>query len=225
MAALGALYAVVLVLVLLQVVFPLITIVFYGLKGVQATCARRNPQPCWTDRCPLPLLAMSFVSAIGCLTVVAGATTNFVVLLFGRILTGLPGALVLALISLASGYIGWSAFRRRMPAWWGAYALVLLTSSSMMLTFSEVDMETLYERMGYAPEQIGRLLELYPVNGAVLTFLSCVWGIMACAYLVWVRDCFRPQEAEVEVKSYQQRRAEEAEARPAETPQPRMRLD
>jgi hypothetical protein len=113
-----------------------------------------------------------------------------------------------------------------MHAWWGAYALVLLTSSSMMLTFSELDMATLYVHMGYSPGQIGALAEIHPVNPALLTFISCVWGVMACAYLIWVRDCFRPEKYEAEVKSHGQRKAEEEAAAPAEeAPRARMRLD
>lgn len=225
MVALGVVYSAVLLLILLQVVFPLLSILFYGLKGVEATCERRNPEHCWTDRCPLPLLAMSFISILGCFAIVAGATTNFIVFLFGHILNGIPGALVLIVISLASGYIGWGAFTRKMHAWWGAYALVVLTSSSMMLTFSEIDVHTLYERMGYTAEQVSRLQELYPFNSALLIFISCLWGIMACAYLVWVRDCFRPEKKVVEVKSYQRKKDEEEASRPKETPRPRMRLD
>jgi hypothetical protein len=225
MVALGIVYTVVLVLILLQVVLPLLSILFYGLKSVEATCERRNPARCWTDRCPLPLLAMSFISGLGCLSIVMGATTNFIVLLFGHILSGVPGALILAIISIASGYVGWGAYTRKMHAWWGAYALIVLTSASMMLTFSEVDMHTLYARMGYTVEQIPRLQELFPFNAALLTFLSCLWGIMACAYLVWVRDCFFPKKIEVEVKSYERKKTEKEAASPMEPPRPRMRLD
>lgn len=156
MAALGALYFAVLVLILLQVVFPLVSIVFYELKGVKATCERRNPQSCWTDRCPLPLLAISFISLLGCLSIVVGTTTNHVAFLFGHVVSGMSGALVLAIVSVASGYVGWGAYNRRMHAWWGAYVLVVLTSSSMMLTFSGMEMgaRLLPSRKGRSRSQI-----------------------------------------------------------------------
>ena len=224
-AALGILNFSITVMVLLLVVLPLASVVFYGLEGVKVTCERRNSSPCWTDRCPLPLLAMSFISILGSLSIIAGATTHYVVFLFGRLASGFLGALVIMLISLASGYIGWGAYTRRMHAWWGAYALVLLTSSSMMLTFAELDMAELYMHMGYASEQIETLQGFQPINPALLTFLSGVWGIMACAFLVWVRDCFCPEKDETEVKSHQQIKAEEEAAKPKEEPRARMRLD
>lgn len=223
---LGLLYFVVFVLFFLQVIFPMIIVAFYNLDSVRRTCERRNPEPSWTDRCPLPLLAMGFISTLGCLSIVAGATTQYTVFLFGRIVSGWPGMLVVAGLSIACGYVGWGAFTRRMHAWWGAYALVLLTSSSMMLTFAELDMTVLYEHLGYSAAQIEQQTHFLSLSPATLTFIACVWGIMASIYLVWVRDCFTPQMDPAEVKSYQQRKAEEEAAKPEPTtPRNRMRLD
>jgi hypothetical protein len=226
-AALGLLYFITFVLVLLQLIFPLVAIAFYGRKSVQLTCERRNPKPDWTDRCPLPLLAMSFISILGSLSIITASTTHYTVYLFGHIVSGAQGFGVVALISLGCGYVGWGAFSRKTHAWWGAYALVLITSASMMLTFSEMDMPVIYAHMGYTEAQIIQLQDAYLVSPTVLTFISCAWGIMACLYLVWVRDCFRPEKDEVVVKSYQQRLAEEEAAKDQspKTPRIRMRLD
>jgi len=224
-SALAVLYTGLSVLITLQLIFPLATILFYSLKGVQATCERRNPDPSWTDRCPLPLMAMGFVSGLGVSTVLLGATTNYVVFVFGRIWTGVPGFIIVAAIAAACGYVGWGAFTRRKQAWWAAYAIILLTSSSMMLTFAELDMDHLYERMGYSLDQIVHLQQLQAASPAVLTFVTCIWGVMACTYLVWVRDCFQPEADATEVKSYLQRKAEEVAALPQEAPRQRMRLE
>ena len=225
-ASLGMLYFAIFVMVLLQVVFPIIGIAFYGSGSVRATCERHHPAPGWTDRIPLPLLAMGFVSITGCLSIMAAAPTNYIVFFFGHVVSGAAGFAVVALVSLACGYVGWGAFTRRMHAWWGAYLLVFLVSSSMMLTFSEMDMATMYACMGYSAEQVENLRRFYPFSPAMLTFVSGAWGVMACIYLVWVRDCFRPEKDAAEVKSYQQRKAEEEAAKPKpKQPRARMRLD
>jgi len=227
-ASLGMLYFSVFVLVLLQLVFPVFGIVFYGSASVRATCERINPEPSWTDRHPLPLIAMTFISATGCLSIVIAAPSNYVVFLFGHMVDGLPGFAVVALVSVACGYVGWGAFTRRMHAWWGAYALVFLISASLMLTFSEMDMASIYACMGHSDGQIENLQRFYPFSSAMLTYMACVWGIMACIYLLWVRDCFCPEKDQVVVKSYQQRKAEEDAAKPTAKPakpRPRMRLD
>lgn len=203
----------------------MVAISFYDMKGVLGTCERIHPRPCWTDRVPLPLLAMGFISVMGSLSIVTGATTNYAVFLFGCVVAGGSGMLVVLVISVACGYVGWGAFTRKMHAWWGAYALVLATSSSLMLTFSEIDMQILYAQMGYTSGQVARLGQFQILNPTLLTFMSCTWGVMACIYLVWVRDCFRPEKHDAEVKSYEQIKAEEEAARPKEGNRPRMRLD
>jgi hypothetical protein len=223
--ALGILYGLVCLAMVLLVACPLVAIAFYSKDSVRLTCERINPQPAWTDRYPLPLLAMGCICLFGCFSVVGAATTNYTVFLFGHIVSGGAGFIIITFLSAACAYVGWGAFTRKMHAWWGAYALVLLSSSSMMLTFSEVDMENLYVLMGYSTDQIEQIRKIHPFNQTALTFASCAWGVMACIYLVWVRDSFRPEAVRKEVKSYEQRKAEEE---PEQTEEPigiRMRLD
>ncbi len=222
---LGILYFSVFVLFFLQVVFPLIVIAFYNLASVRATCERRSPEPCWTDCHPLPLLAMGFISTLGCLSILVGHFTNYTVFLFGHVVGGWPGMLVAAGMSIACGYVGWGAFTRKIHAWWGAYALVLLTASSVLFTFAEIDLPVLYAHLGYSAERIEQQQEFLSPSPATLTFISCIWGIMASIYLLWVRDCFRPEKDAVEVKSHQQHMAEKEASKPKPAPRNRMRLD
>jgi hypothetical protein len=225
MAAMGLLYFAVVVMLLLQVVFPLAAIIFYNLHGVRATCEKKYTAPSWTDRAPLPLLVMSFIAVLGSLSLIIGVTFNYSVCMFGTLWSGTKGFIVALLISVAFALVGFGAFKRKMVAWWGAYVLVLTSCTSMMLTFSEISMNDLYTSMGYSEAQILNLDRILPMDPAVLTFSSCIWGIMACIYLVWVRDCFSPEKDKSGVKSYAQRKAEEAALEPERPRGPRMRLD
>ena len=83
----------------------------------------------------------------------------------------------------------------------------------------------MYFSMGYSVGQIENLQQFYPFSSSTLTYMSCAWGIMACIYLIWVRERFRPEKDAVVIKSYQQRRDEEAAAAPVAVPRVRMRLD
>jgi hypothetical protein len=225
-AALNAVYLTVLLLLLLQLVIPLISIAFYSLKGVESTCCRRNPDPCWTDRIPLPLLVMGFIAALGCCSVFTAASFDYVVFFFGRVVSGWAGLIIVLLISAACGYVGWGAFMQKMQAWWSAYAVILTISCSLMLTFAEVEMDVLYAHMGCTPDQIVQLSRYRVLNPAMLSAISGIWGAMACIYLVWVRDCFLPDTKEEEVKSYEQLMAEQKKSEEDPVPRrPRMRLD
>lgn len=187
---------------LLQLVFPVGLIAFYGSRSVAATCERMNPESCWTDRTPLPLLALSVVCSVGCFLVVFSATTNYTVFFFGRVLSGWPGVLITGFISIVCGYVGWGAYARKMHAWWGAYAMIVIISASMMLTFSEMDMESMYAHMNYTVEQIEQLQQSRLFSPTTLVCIICVWGVVASSYLVWVRDLFRPEVAHTTVFSY-----------------------
>ncbi len=224
-ASMGVISFSIVVLFVLQLLMPAVAIGFYSLKGVIATCERLNPEPCWSDRCPLPLLAMGFISVLGSLSVLLGATNNYIVFLFGHVWVGWKGFGVVLLISAVCGYVGWGAFMRKMHAWWMAYSMIIITSASMMLSFSEIQMGDIYQAMNYTAEQLAQLENMKLLSPAVLTFVTCVWGIMACIYLVWVRDCFLPERSTDDIKSYRQRMAEEEVARPVEPIRPRMRLD
>ncbi|HEY5621872.1 MAG TPA: hypothetical protein VIR77_04650, partial [Pontiella sp.] len=133
-AAMNAVYLAVLLMLLLQLVIPLTSIAFYSLEGVESTCCRRNPEPCWSDRIPLPLLTMGFISSLGCCSIITSASFGYAVFFFGRVISGGAGLFIVLLISAACGYIGWGAFMQKMQAWWGAYALILTISCSLMLT-------------------------------------------------------------------------------------------
>lgn len=210
----------------LLLVVPVAAIVFYGLRGVQNTCERKNPAPCWTDRLPLPLLAMGLVSLCGFLYLLFGASSNYVVFLFGHVVTGWKGFSVLLGVSAAYGYVGWGGFARKIHAWWLAYVVTLLVAASMMHTFSDLDMGSLYAAMGYDAEQVAQLEQIEFLNPATLTFATCLWSVLACILLAWVRDAFMPEERQARVKSYRQRKAEEAASdHPIEPARMRMRMD
>lgn len=53
---------------ILFVVVPGVLVIFYQSRHVRATCEAQDPTPCWTDACPLPVLAMSLWLGLGALT-------------------------------------------------------------------------------------------------------------------------------------------------------------
>ena len=90
----------------IYILLPAVFLFFYHRASVRATCQRRDPQIRWTDRCPMPVLALSILLAWGaacCLFsmvayrgvmplfgVFASGTAGAVVILFDNIVAGLP---------------------------------------------------------------------------------------------------------------------------------------
>ena len=48
----------------MYVIIPGVLVMFYGSKHVKATCELWDPQIRWTDKCPLPVLALSLVAGL-----------------------------------------------------------------------------------------------------------------------------------------------------------------
>ena len=49
------------VMVILYVIIPVLFVLFYGSKNVKATCEHKDTRIRWTDKCPLPVLALSLL--------------------------------------------------------------------------------------------------------------------------------------------------------------------
>jgi len=62
---------------------------FYSNRHVKATCEARNPEPSWTDGCPLPLLALCLWTALGTVSFFIMALAGMAVLpVFGQLIAG-----------------------------------------------------------------------------------------------------------------------------------------
>jgi len=212
------------VMILVYLVFPLISIIFYGNENVRCTCEFYHPQPCWIDRCPTSLIAIGMLCAISYMAFFTARATHCLTFCYGRVLTNWQGGLVIALVAAVYGFVGWGAFKRRIYAWWGAYGLIVVIASSVMLTFAGIDIENLFYTLGNRlPAQVARVRDIYPLSPPVIIIISCLWGIVACICLVWVRERFETERGEIYQPSYRMCKA--AGKNKEREPSVRMRRD
>ncbi|MGH7937503.1 MAG: hypothetical protein ACREFG_03280, partial [Chthoniobacterales bacterium] len=94
------------ILAFIFVVLPLIWGLFYGGRNVKATCEARDPVARWTDRCPLPVLAVSLWLGFGVLFMLAMPAFHSVAPFFWLLLFGLSGTIYICLAALW-GYCAW----------------------------------------------------------------------------------------------------------------------
>ena len=170
----------------LYILIPGVFILFYQSKHVRATCEAKDPHVRWTDRCPLPVLALSLLLGFG-----AFCTILFVVVpvysavmpWFGTLLEG-PAALGLMLVnSLLFACLAWGLYKLKKGAWLGTIAILIVWSVSSIVTFSHVGMRELYEKM-HVPEEQLEMME----NTGILDTMNMPWmmGISCVVYLAYV---------------------------------------
>ncbi len=99
------------VMACMYILLPAIILIFYQRESVRATCQRRDPRIPWTDRCPMPVLALSISLALSVASMPSAVVYGPVIPLFGVFISGPLGAAVILLVTLAMAYFAWGTYR------------------------------------------------------------------------------------------------------------------
>jgi hypothetical protein len=162
-------------------------------ESVRATCQRRDPRIPWTDRCPMPVLALSIMLAFSLVSSIPSAVAYGPVMpLFGVFLSGPAGAVVILLIWLVVAYLAWGTYRLQMAAWWGNLLLGIAGGLNGALTFSRRDLSEMYEKMGLPADQLEMMRKIGFDQGMSQwgPWLMLVGGAAWLGYLLYVRRYF-----------------------------------
>ena len=172
------------------VIIPFVFILFYGNKNVNATCKFRDPQVRWTDKCPLPVLAVSLMFVFWALSMLSMGFYSCTIPFFGFIISGATGAAVALVATFLFAYVAWGTYKLKINAWWCAVLLIIAWTLSMVITFSRVSMLDFYEKMGLPEQQLEIIKEsCMPCRSTMVLF----WGILFLGflgYLLYTRRYF-----------------------------------
>ena len=176
----------------IYIFLPGLFLVFCHHESVRATCQRRDPRTPWTDRCPMPVLALSIMFAFSFASMFSFVAYKPVMPLFGVLVSGPAGAVAILLIALALAYLAWGTYRLQMAAWWGMLLLGIAGNANMVFTFSRIDVMEMYEKMGTPAEQIEMMrkmgfVEMMSHWGLWIALVGGAWWL---GYLLYVRRYF-----------------------------------
>lgn len=188
-------YTMIAFMAVIYVIIPVLLVAFYGSKHVKATCEYRDPQVRWTDKCPLPVLAVSLMFTVGAGSLLFMGFYQWVIPFFGEILDGVQGALVTVAIALLMAYIAWGTYRLRIMAWWLSILAVITWSASVAITFSRISFWELYERMNFPQEQIDMMKEMVMLKGPIIAVFVGIWAVIALGYLIYTRRYYRAEDS------------------------------
>ncbi len=175
-------------------IIPAVLVLFYGSKHVKATCEFRDTKVRWTDKCPLPVLALSLMFGFWALSMPLTVFYGSAIPFFGSILTGLPGALVVLHLTLLAGYAAWGTYKLKIKAWWCAVLLIIAWASSAALTFSRISIMDFYEKMNF-PEQQLETMKQFSISQDYMVLFLVLWAAAFIGYLLYTRRYFvRPPE-------------------------------
>lgn len=174
----------------LYVVLPGAFILFYRSEHVKATCEARDPKVRWTDKCPLPVLALVLMFAWGGFLTLATPLYGAGIPLFGVLLDGFPAAVAALGIAALCGWLAWGTYRLNVSAWWGSVVLSVLGGLSAIITFSRVSMMELYRGMDMPEEQLRMMGQMMGTMEVFFPWVIAVSMIAWLGYLIYVRKYF-----------------------------------
>ena len=176
----------------LFLILPGIWVFFYGSKHVKATCEARDPVERWTDRCPLPVLALSLMLLVGAASIPMNMLSMHGVLpFFGTLLSGPLGMAVWALLAAFWVYLAWTVYHLDRRGWWLTFLSMALFAISTFLTYSRHNMTEVYQLAGYPQDMIERMQQINFLQGNSLAWLTLLSFLPWLVYLLFVRKFFR----------------------------------
>jgi hypothetical protein len=180
----------------IYILVPGIFVLFYQSKHVWATCQARDPKIRWTDKAPLPVIALSLCLAFGAAYMPTMAAYNFTIPLFGKMIQGMPGAAVCLAMSLINAILAYQLYKLRPAAWWATLIFFGLGSLSSLVTFSRIHMVDLYKAMNMPEKQLEMMRPMLPLMERMIPWGTAASMGAALVYLLWIRRYFTGKNAD-----------------------------
>lgn len=179
----------------IMIVIPAIYVVFYSRRNVRLTCEHRDPVERWTDRCPLPVLALSLLFGIGApMMLVTPLLYRPVMPVFGFFLTGWPAGLIFAVFALLWLWLAWALYKLNRVGWIVAIVAMVLFAASTIWTYATRDIFEMYQAMGYSPAQLEQMRQ-FMISGKPMMIVSVVTMAPWLGYMIFLGKYFRRPKA------------------------------
>ncbi|HEY6139366.1 MAG TPA: hypothetical protein VI670_16510 [Thermoanaerobaculia bacterium] len=105
------------ILAIALIALPLVLTLFYSSRDTALTADELDPKLRWTDRAPVPVLAICAVLAFSSVeTLINSGKETFS--FFGQPLAGAPAALAMIAFGILFAHVAIQAYRLRESAWW-----------------------------------------------------------------------------------------------------------
>jgi hypothetical protein len=177
---------------ILTIVIPGGWILFYRSRHVKATCEARDPVMRWTDRCPLPVLAVCFwLGFSAAMMLLMTVVYRGVIPVFGAFVSGPVGSVIYLLFAGLWGYSARSLYKLEWRGWWIVIVSILLFSVSAFVTYSQRDIMELYTLMGYPEDQIALIKQYNFMSSKTIAWGTLAGTIPFIAYLLYLRKFLR----------------------------------
>lgn len=181
----------VVIAVVMYVGVPGAFVLFYRSRHVRRTCELRDPVERWTDRCPLPVLAICLVQAAGAGSVLftPGLGAGFPIGNFA--LAGWPARLLWLAFGVFSLWVARGFYRLDRRAWLAYFIVILALVANYTIALHLLGQEGYYRAFGLPDWQIKQMMENpFMRDDDRFTWLTALAAVPFAGYLLYLRRYF-----------------------------------
>ena len=171
---------------------PLVFLAFYSSRNVAETCRHRDPVERWTDRRPLPVIAVALITATSVVYYMTASITIPMFPFFGRYLTGAAAVVPLLIFALIDVYIVIAFLRLKVAGWWVAVAALTIRMVSSVTTLGRANLMEAYSHAGWSSSQLSGMQANPMLRSPVLLWSSVGFMAVYLGFLIWLKRYFRP---------------------------------
>ena len=110
--------------------------------------------------------------------------------LFGILVTGWTGALMVLASAAYFAYLARSSFKLAPSAWWGAFICLLLFGISTAMTVMRVDLVLLFRALGYTGPQLAALQDSGTLWRPLTLLVTLLMTVVSLVYMLAIRKYF-----------------------------------
>ncbi|ACB75440.1 hypothetical protein [Opitutus terrae] len=178
-------------MLLMYVIIPGALVLFYRSRHVRLTCETRDPVERWTDRCPLPVLALVLLLAFSAVAMVMtiplyGRAFPF----FGMIITGAPALVLFGAFAVFCGAAARGLYRLQPWALWSYAVVVVVFAINSAVTFTGGGLMRYYEAIGLPEAQLKQIEAMKLLQTDSLIWFGTAAALVFLGYLIWLRKYF-----------------------------------
>ena len=140
----------------------------------------------------MPVLALSIMLAVSVVSMSSVLAYGCVLPVFGFLISGAAGAVVIVLIALVFAYLALGTYQLQMAAWWGTLLVGITGTLNLVVTCLRTDLMEMYQKMGMTTDQ----LEMMRKTGFVQSmsqsgpWVALVGGAGWLGFMLYVRRYF-----------------------------------
>lgn len=174
---------------LIYLLIPAAFVAFYRSEDVLRTLQYYDPQPRWTEQCPLPVLGAAIASALVAAGMLLAAIGSEILTVFGVFVTSPMAMLGQLLIGGVFATTGYLLFRLDSKGWALAVVITTLSLLSAVVSIVLIDPEALIAG-GASAEEIAAIMGFGEGFKPIQVATALMLGLGSLGYLLYLRKYF-----------------------------------